>query len=88
MVSFSDTPLLTCCLNFDFAILICLNPRLCSLMVRKWSTGPISLSYTTPLLTLLYTPMQLQEVPDSWFGFPVKHFSSGGSVVARTHATC
>jgi hypothetical protein len=25
-----------------------LNPRLCSLMVRKWSTGPISLSYTTP----------------------------------------
>ena len=28
--------------------LICLNPRLCSLMVRKWSTVPISLSYTTP----------------------------------------
>jgi hypothetical protein len=25
-----------------------LNPRLPSLMVRKWSTGPISLSYTTP----------------------------------------
>jgi hypothetical protein len=27
-----------------------LNPRLCTLMVRKWSTGPISLSYTTPLV--------------------------------------
>jgi hypothetical protein len=27
---------------------ISLNPRLCSLMVRKWSTVPISLSYTTP----------------------------------------
>jgi hypothetical protein len=26
-----------------------LNPRLCSLMVRKWSTVPISLSYTTQL---------------------------------------
>jgi hypothetical protein len=25
-----------------------LHPRLRSLMVRKWSTGPISLSYTTP----------------------------------------
>jgi hypothetical protein len=27
-----------------------LNPRLRSLMVRKWSTVPISLSYTTPLV--------------------------------------
>jgi hypothetical protein len=25
-----------------------LNPRLRNLMVRKWSTVPISLSYTTP----------------------------------------
>jgi hypothetical protein len=25
-----------------------LNPRLRGLMVRKWSTVPISLSYTTP----------------------------------------
>jgi hypothetical protein len=32
------------------AFLNCLTPRLCSLMVRRWSTVPISLSYTTPLV--------------------------------------
>ena len=32
---------------------ICLNPRLCSMMVRKWSTVPISLSYTTPACTVV-----------------------------------
>jgi hypothetical protein len=42
---------LTSCLNFDFAILNLFEPRLCSLMVRKWSTVPISLSYTIPLST-------------------------------------
>jgi hypothetical protein len=31
-----------------------LNPRLCSLMVRKWSTGPISLSYTTTTLLTIF----------------------------------
>jgi septal ring factor EnvC (AmiA/AmiB activator) len=36
-----------------------LNPRLCSLMVRKWSTVPISLSYTTPGLRLTHPWLRL-----------------------------
>jgi hypothetical protein len=39
------------------------NPRLCSLMVRKWSTVPISLSYTTPSLNCTTTHHALTERP-------------------------
>jgi hypothetical protein len=54
-------------LNFDFAFLNCLTPRLCSLMVRRWSTVPISLSYTTPTTNQIgtYTHYQGRELQPS-----------------------
>jgi hypothetical protein len=45
---------------------ICLTPRLRSLMVRKWSTVPISLSYTTSALTHLLAFGFKETKPAPW----------------------